>query len=407
MGRSRNFIYANSAIRVDGAKDPHKDWYPNAVAVWNQHINWDGISSYITQNCHGTKEGAKTIETTLNTLSKYTGYGAQTSVQSEDLAYGITSDLVQSLNQLSMGSSGTAQSLLNYIVTGQGALTAMNAGFSFETRLSEFIQRLADTYTGDEKALRTGAESVYAGESTMFYLGQGNLSNQARAALTKQILADMGKEYSDFCSYIYEEVQREINGKLQPDIAVVAYKVPQKSDVIADNYMDIKSSYGSLVQSFLQVISNARLSLKNTSESQIKLGSTNDNTRLRAFITQFATGLDKKFSTICTFIFSSKASGNATVQRYLNWARIIYELIGAGQTTTRGQSEDLLVDYLIVNNYNASGTSGRVSVFNVKDLFVNLPYGNYDPPFKIYNAGGTGEGTVELNLNAITNFSFS
>lgn len=405
--RSRNFIYANSSIRVDGVPDSHKNWYPNALTLWNNHINWDQAKSYISAKCHGTTAGAKIIETTLNTLDKYTGNNAKTSVQKNDLAYGITQDLVNSLNQLSMGST-TAKSLLNYLVTGEGTSTAINAGFSFESRLSEFIQRLANQYANDPKALRTGSDSVYAGESTLLYLDTNHsISKEERSKLLKKVLADAGRDLSDLTSYIYEEIQQEINGKLELNIAVVAYKVPQKSDIIASNYMSIQSSYGPLVSNFLQIISNARLSLKNTQQPQIKLGSTNDNTRLRSFISQFASGIEKKFSTICTFIFSSKKSNNTTVSRYLDWARIVYELIGAGQSTNRNTSEDLLVDYLIVNNYNAQGIEGKARVFNVKDLLLNLPTNDY-APFVLHDEQGKyHEGPVELNLKKVVNFSFS
>lgn len=424
--RGRNFIYANSSIRVDGVPDSHKDWYPNALTLWNNHINWTQAKDYINSKCRGSLAGAKTIETTLNRLDKYTGLLAEDKVSSDDLAYGITQDLVNNLNQLNLGET-TAISLLNYFFTAQskttapyaGSSTAMNAGFSFESRLSEFIQRLTGEtqFKGNAGGrLRTGANSVYAGESLMFYLGDHNtrsdgskiniFNEKNKVALTKAILEDLNRTYKDFVSYIYEPVIRNINGKLEKDIAVVAYKVPSKIDITVPSVLTIKASYGPLVNHFLNVIRGARLSLKNSIDTDITLGSTNDNTRLRAFITQFANNLDKKFSTICTFIFASKKSGNTTVQRYLDWARILYELIGTGQTTTRGQKEDLLVDYLIINNYkNNSLSGGKVSVFNVKDLVNGFPDREYNPPFVIHGADKTGP--VSLNLTKAINFSFS
>lgn len=414
--RSRSFIYANSSIRVDGVQDPHKDWYPTAAALWNQHINWDGAKAYISQNCHGTTAGAKIIELTLNTLNKYTGKNGLTTVTKQDnLAYGITQDLIDSLRQLDLGET-SARSLLNYVVTGEGQSTALNAGFSFESRMSEFIQRLAGTDEFSSKSerqkLRSGAEYTYAGESTMFYLGDfsATASKKGNANLVKTILDDMGKEYSDLVTYIYEEVQRNIDGNIQPDIAVVAYKVPQKADITVPSYMTISSSYGPLVSNFLRVISNARISLKNTSQAQITLGATNDNTRLRAFISQFANGIKKDFATVCTFLFSSKASGNSTVQRYLDWSRIIYELTGAGQRANLNDKNSLLVDYLIINNYTTNGSSGQASVYSMKDLInaFPIPNGNYDPPFKIFNKGGDSHaGEVKIDLNEVAKFSFS
>lgn len=423
MARSKNFIYANSSIRVGEEPASHRtgsrelDWYPHSSDLWGD-INWTQVKTYVNTYCHGTANGAKVIEKTLNVLDKYTGENKQTSIAKEDLAYGITKDLVLNLNNLSMGTSGSAQSLLKYITSKEpGAInTAQNAGFSFENRLSEFIQRLTgDIEVLDPKALKTGGQQVFAGEGVMFYLGDytentqnkviKDMSKTDRDKLVKEIIEQTGIDFKNIVTYVYKEVQREIDGKIQPDIAVVTYKVPQKADITTGSYLTINADYGGLVSKFLAIISNSRLSLKNTSESIIKLGSTNDNTRLRSFVSQFVQKIDRSFASICTFIFSSKNSGNQQVKRYLDWARILYELLGTGQHLELNSRENILVDYLIVNSYNPNGTSGQATVFNVKDLINNFPDGPYNPPFSIYGAEHTDE--VVLNLNQVKSFGFN
>lgn len=427
MPRKKSFIYSNSDIRVGEEPGSHRsgtrqlEWFDNSENLWD-HIDWNQVNSYIDTYCHGTSYGAKVIEKTLNVLDKYTGKNGEQVVRQEDmLAYGITQDLITNLHQLNLGDTGSAQSLLKYTISNQKEAqnTAQNAGFSFEKRFSEFVQRLAGKTEMSEKealSLRAGGERVYAGESVMFYLGDyakdnkpaKNMSNKEKDALVEEVKRQLGIDFKNLVTYVYKETQREIDGKLQPDIAVATYKVPQKVDIEAGNYMTITSSYGSLVQEFLNVISNARLSLKNTGETMAKLGSTNDNTRLRSFVSQFVNKINKNFATICTFIFASKKSENQVVKKYLDWARILYELLGTGQyaedATGKKTKQDILVDYLVVNHYT-SGKSGKATVFNVKDLLKNIPQSAYNPPFSIYGSDHTGE--VMLNLNQITNFNFS
>lgn len=424
---AKTFIYANSNIRIGDkpiSSRPNSKtftWYDHSKAVW-ENINWQKVRSEIDKNCHGTTENAKLIEEILNRLDKYTGNNRQTNVQSDDLAFGITQDLVNQLGLVSTGSSGAAQSLLKYVL--KDGMADNIPGFSFENRMSEFIQRIfGNTKTGsnfDIKALRTGGESVFVGESIMFYFGDylkgvdfTNLKDKDKTNLAKQIMEQINIDFKNIVTYTYQEISRNINGKIQKDIAVVAYKVPQKADISVPNNMEIEASYSPQINKFLNILQGSKLSLKLTASSSIKLGSTNDNTRLRGFISSFIENLNKDFATVCTFIFASKNSKNVTVQKYLDWARIIYELLGTGQRFKLDSYDNLLVDYLIVNRYKTNGSSGAVTVFNVKDLISkNLPDSDYSPPFRIDNKkadeNGKNSGSViMLNLGQAKNFAFS
>ena len=436
MPRNKTFIYANPSIRVDNEPASHREgtrqieWFDNSKDLWNR-INWNTVHDRINAECHGTSKGAKIIETTLNVLDKYTGRkkNRQTVLQSGDEDFGITQDLIDQLSMVSMGSSGAAQSLLKYTL--KPGMDKNIPGFSFENRMSEFIQRLmGDTTKGKKfniKALETGANNVYVGESLMFYLGDhvkntdlSNLSDYKRSKLVKEIMEQTNIDFNNLVSYIYEEVSREIDGAIQPDIAVVAYKVPQKADITVgeipeEKTMQIEASYGKLAADFLRTISGAKISLKNSTSSSIKLGSTNDNTRLRGFVSEYVEKINKDFATICTFIFASKNSKDITVQKYLDWARILYELQGTGQRLqldNKRQGEDLLVDYLVINRYKSDGSAGSAIVFNVKDLIANFPNANYYPPFRFddKNADENGKNSgsvVVLNLGQAKKFVFS
>lgn len=399
------FLYGNSKIRVgEPSRHPRTllttTWYPDAKSLWS-YVDWSAAQSYVYSNCHGTPGGAMWIELALNKLDKYVGANGQTTVDPNDLGFGINQALVSTLNEISLGTSGTALSLLSYKIGGSPAATATNAGYSFEHRMSEFIQRLADTFQGDVKAYNTGADQVYVGYAQ---LAGGYTGKVDSAKLHKAILEDINRDASSMFSYMFDEIVKKIDGSVDSEIALMSYKVPQKADITVPNDLVIHGRYGPLVTGFLQAISGARISLKNTAaNSSIKLGETNDNTRLRGFVSQFANNIARDFASVCTFIFASKNSGK--VDKELDWARILYELLGTGQHMSVMGDDNLLVDYLIINQYDAGGSGGHASVFNVKDLISAFPQGDYYPPFKI--SGSNHEGPVTLDLNSVKSFSFS
>lgn len=423
---AKTFIYSNSSIRVDNEPAFHRknsktfSWYANAESVW-QHINWNEVSQRIEEYCHGTTENAKIIEQTLNILDKYTGRNRQKTVQPDDLAFGITQDLVNQLGLVSMGHSGAAQSLLRYIL--KDGMDSNIPGFSFENRMSEFIQRIfgnkSRSKNFDIKALETGRESVFVGESIMFYFGDyvkgvdfAGLKNKDKTNIANQIMEQIKIDFKNIVTYTYQEIEREIDGKIQKDIAVVAYKVPQKADISVPDNMIIQASYSPQIDKFINILRGSKISLKASTTSSIKLGSTNDNTRLRGFVSSFVENIHKDFATICTFIFASKNSKNTTVKKYLDWARILYELLGTGQRSSLEVYDNLLVDYLIITRYKTNGSSGAAIVFNVKDLIKGFPNSNYSPPFRIDNKNADENGknsgsVVELNLGQAKNFVLS
>ena len=422
MPRGKTFIYSNSNIRVGEEPASHREgtrslqWFEHSEEAWG-NINWDIVKARIANECHGTREGARVIETTLNVLDKYTGKNRKTTVSAKDQQdFGITQALIDQLQYVS--TDAVSASLLKYML--KPGVDKNVPGFSFEERMSDFIQRLlGDSSQGedfDTKKFVAGKDRVYAGESVLFYFGDhvkdvdfSNLKEKDRADITKTILDQTKIDYKNLVSYVYKNIEREIDGITRQDIAVVAYKVPQKADIIANTSMEITATYGKLVQDFLTVIKGAKLSLKNHIDPTIKLGSTNDLTRLRGFITEFLEGVKKNFSTVCTFIFASKKSRSKKVQRYLDWARILYELLGTGQMadfTGKKQGENLLVDYLVINRYKPDGSSGKVTVFNVKDLISkSIPQIDYKPPFNF--EGSNREGPVVLNFGQAKNFVFS
>ena len=414
---AKNFLFSGN-IRVGPEPATHRSgsrtftWYKHSSDLW-KHVNWNQANSFIQSHCQGSTQGAAIIEKTINILDKYVGENGKQSLQPEDAQYlsdGLYSELIQSLNNISLGRSGTALSLLNYQIGTEKWATAENAGFSFETRLSEFIQRLFQItdFSSDKmrKALRSGGQMAEVGGSELYYLGhyEGKANDISKNQFLKSVVDDIKDFGANLRTYAYKEITKKLdNGKYQTDVFLTTYKVPQKADITIPNYMSIHSRYGSLVESFLKEVQGRKFSLKNTSKGEeIKLGSTKDSTRLRGFLSEFAKGIDISFGNIATFVYSSKASGNEEVHKYLDWARIVYELLGTGQHFQPG--DNLLVDYLIINNY-VSGQGGHASVFNVKDLIANIPGANYDPPFKI--SGANHEGPVTLNFKSLNNFVFS
>lgn len=417
---ARSFLYKNGNIRIGKEPATHREgskevnWFAHSENVW-KGIDWNRVRSYITINCHGSSSGAKFIENTLNLLDKYTGKNSQQQqlTQADRDALGVTSTmeaaLLANLRDLDLGSS-TAQSLLRYLVTEEGLSTAENAGFSFEKRLSELIYRLAAGNTeGSQQqrlAYRSGGRAADVGNTAMFVFGSYDSpqsaqkaisSGKARQELMKFLLDDLGEDCSDFIGYTYRVITDELD-KTKSQIAIMSYKVPSKADITVPQNLAIHATYGPTIGRFLREIQGKQLSLKNTHTGKITVGSTNDNVRLRGFAEEFLTGIDKSFGNLSTFIFASKNSQNETVQGYLDWGRIIYELTGVSQNLwdpITGTSQNILVDYLVVNNYDVSGTGGKVSVFSVKDFFTHMPSTTTEP-FKFENKAHTGR--VETTL---------
>lgn len=411
------FKYINSNLRIGDKSATHRTsrsitWKNHTEEVWSEG-NWATFKNYVENNCRGDDQTAMLIERVLNTLNKYTGVNAQTQLTRADANFlgirpAMEAALVESLNNLSLGSSGTARSLLNYVVTDKGVSTAQNAGFSFESRLSEFIQRLSgkqdfntlvskrtlksgkrkgqtETIRIDPaKSLRTGAKAVSVGSS-----------------FRNVVMPDIDILYQDIINGVGDQVAKEVT-QSSDDMLKLGYKVPDKADISVPANISIYADYGPTIQRFLEAIRGARFSLKNTSQKEITIGSTKDPTRLRGFADLFLRGRGYNFAGLCSFVFASKNSDNETVQRYTDWGRIFYELMGAGQFQNNTFT---LVDYLIINSYTPDGKDGYVRVYSMKSLVKNAPMGESNPPFKIFNKGGEKypehAGSVEVDLTQL------
>lgn len=418
MGKG-GFIYVNSNLRIGKEPEHHYKertitWVDSTRDIWSQG-SWDSFKAYINANCHGSTRGAQVIEKVLNTLGKYAGneYAAtnipltNNEMQSLGITDVIASDLVKNLAKTDLGTSGVAMSLLDYFVTGKGVQTAQNAGFSFESRLSEFIQRLSGT-----KNFQTYIDSKGKTQSTAKALRSGTKQLSVGQTLRDISLEDINYLYNYVVDETGKKVRQEVDIKTNSDgIFKFGYAVTGKADITVPTTLNVTGEYGPVIEDFLRTIRGKKLSLKNTSESQITIDSTKDPTRLMGFADLFLQGKGYNIAGLASFVFASRNSKKEDVQRFADWGRIFYGLMGAGQYS-RGQEKNdyQLVDYLIINSYTPRKTqSGQVRVFSMKDLIPSAaPNVSYDPPFKIYNNTEFGYhgGEIQLNLPALMPQSF-
>lgn len=428
MNMPKIFNFSNTNLRIDSpAKTHHTDrilWASSSLEVWEKG-DWNRFLSNIDHFGvgRGSTKDANFIQEVLNILGKYVGkltpYAGITQADKDFLQIDdvMAEELFNQLKSVHLGGSGTALSLVNYI-TGEGAQTAQNAGFSFESRFSELIQRLAgkqdfDIIKEKRKIKLKKPELITKGKKKGQYRTERieiKITDERKSLRTGQQMVKVGNNILSDAIDIVENIENDVVENLEQGIknqseeskkiGKIGYMVPDKADIRVPLKMQIYTEYSPIITKFLEAVRGKSFSLKNTSQSIIKIGSTNDDQRLKGFASQFFNG---RFNSagIATFIYASRRAGeqkgDTQVLRYTNWARIFYELMGAGQFDKMGN--ELFVDYIIINSYKPDGTSGYINVFTVQDLLKNAPESDPTQIFKIASKDGHPyAGPIELNL---------
>lgn len=387
-------IYTGGTFRVGGAVPKNFSFssttqthYTRARQMWDDRIDWETVKARVAANTKGSQTEALEIKNLLLKL--------EAAINGEDTD--ITEEEIQMITE-NMGTGHLAQTLLSYISPSgyKGAV-----GFSFEKHIDELIQML---YQGDA-SYRTGA--VRAGSPIQTALSQyasadqiasleTRTSNSGRLLLTEKsaqafwdmVDADIRQFYKTEVGRYEFEIKKDMD-KIT-DVIVRQAKVDQKIDISVPSTVIIESNLSPSMNRLAQLLRDRTFSLKNYNAfaKGIHIGDANEFRRMSSFYF-FATN-SNNFADICTFVFSTRNSKDATVQKYVSWVRILYELMGTGQLWD-GQS-GRLVDYIIVNLYNRGGAEGLI-INSTLEYLKNMPQGN---PSFLFN------GDNSMNITQLT-----
>ena len=387
-------IYTGGTFRVGGAVPKNFSFssttqthYTRARQMWDDRIDWETVKARVAANTKGSQTEALEIKNLILKL--------EAAINGEDTD--ITEEEIQMITE-NMGTGHLAQTLLSYISPSgyKGAV-----GFSFEKHIDELIQMLYQGYA----SYRTG--SVRAGSPIQTALSQyasadqiasleTRTSNSGRLLLTEKsaqafwdmVDADIRQFYKTEVGRYEFEIKKDMD-KIT-DVIVRQAKVDQKIDISVPSTVIIESNLSPSMNRLAQLLRDRTFSLKNYNAfaKGIHIGDANEFRRMSSFYF-FATN-SNNFADICTFVFSTRNSKDATVQKYVSWVRILYELMGTGQLWD-GQS-GRLVDYIIVNLYNRGGAEGLI-INSTLEYLKNMPQGN---PSFLFN------GDNSMNITQLT-----
>lgn len=350
-----NFVFS-------GGDSNDSNLYPHSVDVWEGRLNWSNIIAKIGEGTRGSADEAAVIEATLNQLQQELLYGAV--YFSEEELQLIRETLLEAINT----SEGDGLFLISESITGRA-----ERGTTFEDRFSRLLSALTgEDVSSINTASNRGAVNMQLGENITDEIIQ-NIKAQIPG-----ILQDITLEFNESQGLVHQKI---INPKI---------------DAISHFEYDVNVNTGEAPKSYLfnvlqEAVSGKSFSLKSYKASRFQresahIGKAESLFRVLSSVYSFAAG-DNLFPNICTFVFSSLSSGNATVVNYISQARLLYELTGAGQSWDALNNR--LVDYLVVAD---SSGGGGVRVFHVSQFLEEL--GRAD-----YNSAGIFSASGELNLS--------
>lgn len=356
-------IYGGGTFRVKGQSFNFKATYPHAVDMWDNRIDWGGLKARFSAR-HGSSEGAVAIERGLQYLD--------IPVKDRDKLMDEEVDMISEI----LADTGGGYSLLGF----SSKLNATQRGEQFERRIAKLVSKVFEdtteeqAYAGQRLARAPVTETIYVDTS-------GLKSNYKQRDLWNIVKEQLGVEYKGLVESLALEIEGEF-GSTDTPVIMRGTERFGKIDIDASSSMKINSQLSPAIQAMAEAMRGCTFSLKNYQSSTLKswggvsLGHAADFRAYSSFY--FAASGDNNFANTCTFIFSSLNSKGKTVERYLSWARFLYELTGIGLFDITSQSTGEVVDYLIINVAGAR-SYGRVSVLWVGDLINNMPKG--DPPY--------------------------
>lgn len=398
--------------------------YNHASNMWKSEI-WDNnvvkrVKAQLEANGSNEKD-AQEIQRIINWVATILNKAVQSAQQPNSVSISPEeADVIRSLGLVrwinkTQGESHLAMSLLDFVSDGK------YQGVSFENRINELFRSLfvggeamdfregktTNTIRADEmiNVKKQLGDQVFeqvvelinsdsqikknAQESGSFSLG-GAKYQDLRTAIRSHILEAANLNLNNLFNGPGIEVffNRSQGGAIQ-NVIITKVRKQQKIDINVNNQsapLEIDRSLHKDLQNLAELIRGKSFTLKNYLETTYKksgysLGDTSEGRMWSALFT-YASG-NTTYSDVATFIYSTREVGeqkrkDSTLERYEDWGRTIYELLGVG---SRGDNR--IPDYFIGNVYTADqlGT-GKVIVHSTLKYLDGAPYGTNSFVFK-------------------------
>ena len=319
----KTFVFTNSSnVKV----------YSRTDQMWDDKINWQRLKDRLYQDHKGSVAEAEEITTQLNALLD-ASLDEDASLNSEE--------------------KKLIQDLFGVRLDGIGFQYRMHPGEAFEKRFASLMNYL---FT-NEKGRQLGRQSYMTGREGAtikgFYLDISTGQKVTNSNLAEVLKQEIEKTVANDLSGITGELVSTIQDGPEWKSRILVRQVSRqgKVDISTDSLgIKINSQLSAPMEFLADRLTNRTYSLKNYLEESIEkrgvsLGSSS-KFRFLSSTYQYATE-DDNFADVCTFIYSSLNSKNKTTQRYISWARFIYELTGAGQQSIETKN-GRLVDYLVI-----------------------------------------------------------
>ena len=370
VGPPPSFSFTNNKV----------EYYPHTIDLWTKKGIWQNIRNKY-RTLHGSAKGAEIIQKGLTYLNQYQPGSDKDSLTPEE------KEIIQEV----LGKKRL--SLLQYAK----GLSANVRGRNFEKDFAALVERLTLGTTSTNIGAKRQESPVvikFNIDLSGTNITKGVYHNVPSQKDTYNAILDLIENQlaTDFKEMLGEGLELEVSNIIQATQGTSLGRIivrQSKGTGKVDNSVKFRSAiqFESTVSQEVQDLANElaghTFSLKNykgeTLENWkgVSLGYANKFRFYGSFF-QAATKSTKQlnFADLCTFIYASENSKNPVIERYLDWARYVYELTGLGQQD--------IADYLIINN----STTGNVQVYSVKELLKNMPDGIPGAKLQPVRSGG-------------------
>lgn len=384
-------LYSGGTFRVQSrvaknfsftSTNSNKKIYSSSLQLWDDKIDWETVKSRVKANTKGSQAEADKIKCLMLIVEKDL---------TEDWSPLTTEERALIRENFAWASNPLAKTLLEYTVDGT------KHGLVFEQRLDELINALyverVNSVAGQDRVASPlnikvsdlpGGKDII-GKTTISVTGanKGKLTdtswNNIKALIDADIQAFYAKELGGMSYDIIQSIEGETSSV--SDVIIRSAEKDQKIDINVPTNLTITSEPGTVLNELGQLMMGRTFSLKNygfKNASAIDVGNASEFRRMSSFWF-FATN-ENNFADVCTFVFATRNSKTVTVQKYVSWVRVLYEIMGAGQTWD-GKS-GRLVDYLVINMHDKKGAEGLV-IKSTLGFLKDMPKGN---PSSFFNA---------------------
>lgn len=305
--------------------------YKNTATMWQRQINWNNVRKSIESQTKGSQRDAKEMTDILNNLGVLTP-------EEWNLVGAELKDLF-GINPY----------------TEEGTV----AGIEFEERFARLLSKLFNerhwltgkSQRSDESRFRAGQKGSKGAEFEVeIFAGHKVAKSNLRDIIMNRFGGDLAEFSKDLVIRAKDPIQNEKSQEWKTPAIVRTVERQGKVDVYAPESLIIREGLSHRLMVLAALARGRTFSMKNykaeTLRSGVSLGEASNFKYLSSFY-YYAAG-NKNFVDVCTFVFSSMNSNRATTVRYKNWARLIYELTGAGQESGITDLQGRLVDYLMV-----------------------------------------------------------